>query len=79
MKSVAYAIAPKTEDMDIRFTSGTIELTNQNEKLQKISFACGGSMKIVLSDTEVSLGAELKFSQAQTDAEVPAKVMEVLQ
>lgn len=79
MKSVAYAIAPKTEDMDIRFTSGTIELTIQNEKLQKISFACGGSMKIVLSDTEVSLGAELKFSQAQTDAEVPAKVMEVLQ
>ena len=78
IQTVAYAIAPQTADMDMIFKNGTVSFVVRDKKLQEITFACDGSMKIVLSDVEISLGAKLQFYDAEADIAVPEAVRKTL-
>lgn len=77
MAGVARAILPDTEGLDLHFQSGSVQITVGGEGIERISFSCGGSVKVMVVDVPVSLEAELRFrdpSQA-AEPEVPGEVL----
>lgn len=79
MEAVAYAIAPDTVDMDISFDHGSVQVVIRDGQIWNIQVFCNGSMQIILSDTAVSLRAELQFNDSAVEASVPDVVMETLE
>lgn len=78
MKSVAYAIAPEAEKLNISFESGNIQVVLRDEMIESISISVSGSVQIVLSRADVSIGAELQFSQDSVAVTIPDAVKETL-
>lgn len=61
MAAVSEAIAPDTADMDIAFSSGSMEVDVEAGEITAVRFSLEGSTQIVISQTGVSLAAELRF------------------
>lgn len=78
MKAVAYAIAPEAEKLGIQFTEGQVQVTVCEDTLRTISFSCAGNLKIVLTETPVTLTAEVVFDEDAEEMTVPEKVREAL-
>lgn len=81
MEAVAYAIAPDAEDMDILFTTGSIQVVLEKDRIKSIHLSCDGSMKIVLSTASVSISGEFIFDSPESGAEeitFPEPVIESL-
>lgn len=78
MKSVASAIAPAAEDMDILFDSGSVRLTIMDGEIQSIQVSCSGNVKIMLSGAAVAFEAELDLSQESMDLTIPETVIQAL-
>jgi len=79
MEAVAYAIAPESEKLNISFESGNIRVVIRDEKIESVEVKVNGSVQIVLSSADVSIGAKLEFSGDSVDATIPDAVKEALQ
>lgn len=76
MESVAYAVAPEAEKLNISFASGTIRVVVDGDTIESVSVEVSGSVQVVLSHADVSIGAELQFSKESVDATIPDAVKE---
>lgn len=79
MEAVAYAVAPEAEKLNISFASGTIRVVVDGDTIERVSMEVSGSVQVVLSRADVSIGAELKFSEENKDITIPTAVKEALQ
>ncbi|MGM9601309.1 MAG: hypothetical protein ACI3W5_06970 [Faecousia sp.] len=79
MEQVAYAIAPEAKKLDITFTSGDLVIVISNEKIESMGVTVRGSLHVVLTSTDVTMGAKLEFAERNSEAKVPEAVMEALQ
>lgn len=79
MEAVAYAIAPEAEKLNISFASGSIQVIILDERIESVEITVSGSVQIVLSSADVSIGATLAFSGDSADATIPEAVKEALQ
>ena len=79
MEAVAYAIAPEAEKLNISFASGSIQVIILDERIESVEITVSGSVQIVLSSADVSIGAKLEFSGDSVDATIPEVVKEALQ
>ena len=76
MQDLARAIAPEVEKQAVTFTDGSMEATVEDGALTNVRIRCAGSLQIVLTQTQVSLGAELKT--ADRTVSIPEPVMQAL-
>ena len=79
MEAVAYAIAPEAEKLNISFESGSIQVIILDERIESVEITVSGSVQIVLSSADVSVGAKLEFYEIVGDAVIPEAVKEALQ
>ena len=59
IERIVSIIAPEAETLGAVFSSGTAELTVTNGEIGTVSLSCTGTMKVVLTETAVSISAEL--------------------
>ncbi|MGM9554240.1 MAG: hypothetical protein ACI3V2_08030 [Faecousia sp.] len=71
METVAYAIAPAAEGMDVLFDSGRLQVILHNDRIERIALSCSGSVQVVLSNAEVSFEAQLEFPEGMEKAALP--------
>ena len=55
MAAAANAIAPDIESLDIDFTEGNLEIVLSGNDLSSITISCGGRLRLLLTDTDVSI------------------------
>ena len=79
METVAYAITPETEKLNISFDSGSIRVVITGETIESVQIQVSGSVQIVLSSADVEMVAKLEFSEIVGDAVIPEAVKEALQ
>ena len=77
MAAVAGAIAPDAASLDIEFTEGTLEIVLNGDSLTSITFSCGGTLRLLLTDTNVSFRAVI--NPASREAAIPQQVLSALQ
>ena len=78
MEAVAYAIAPEAKKLDVSFESGSIRVIITGERIESVEITVDGSVQIVLSSADVSIGAKLNFSDGSANVTIPEAVKEVL-
>lgn len=78
MEAVAYAVAPETEDLDVTFTSGSIQAFILDDELQYISFDCAGTVRVALVSAGVSIGARIDFSEEVPETALPEAARKAL-
>ena len=61
MKQLSAAIAPDVESQNVTFTTGNLTLTLTDGTITALNISCSGTARIVLTDTNVSLGAGITF------------------
>ncbi|MGN1307867.1 MAG: GLUG motif-containing protein [Faecousia sp.] len=74
METVAYAIAPAAEGMDILFDSGSLQIVLHDDRIERITLSCTGSVQVVLSNAAVSFEAQLDFPEDMDKAALPEGV-----
>lgn len=68
-QQAANAIAPDTEKLNTQYLPGTIELTVQDGLVTALRASVGGTVRIAVVDTQVSLSAQFAFrSNAAADS-----------
>ena len=77
MSAAAKAIAPDIEALDIDFTEGSLEIVLNGNNLTSITISCGGTLRLLLTDTDVSLSAVI--TPAGREFAVPQQVLSALQ
>lgn len=77
MAAVAGAIAPDAASLDIEFTEGTLEIVLNGDSLTSITFSCGGTLRLLLTDTNVSFRAVI--NPARRETAIPQQVLSALQ
>lgn len=77
MEAFAYAIVPEAEAMNITFRSGTLSLTMTESTIDSIRIHCGGSIDVLLTQLEVSVGAEVRVMEGPSFT-VPQAVLDTL-
>lgn len=77
MAAAAKAIAPDIESLDIDFTEGSLEIVLSGNELSSITISCGGTLRLLLTDTGVSLSAVI--TPAGREFAVPQQVLSALQ
>ena len=77
MARVAHTVLPDSEKLALSFRSGSVEITVTDAGVERIRFACGGSVRIVVVDAPVSISAELRFRDPSEggQAEIPGDVL----
>lgn len=80
MKEVAAAITKESEEMNIRFENGLIQVYMREEQIESIRFACDGAMDVMITDVAVAFSAELDMTHASKYENfiIPEKAMEAL-
>ncbi len=76
MAAIAEAIAPDAASLDLTYRSGSLTVTVQDDALARVTLTCTGSARIILSDTEFTLSAEIL--PASRAVEFPAPVLRAL-
>lgn len=79
MEAVAYAIAPEAEKLNISFESGSIQIVIREASIESIEVKVSGSVQVLLSHADASIGAKLEFAGDSADAVLPDAVKEALQ
>ena len=77
MAAAANAIAPDIESLDIDFTEGNLEIVLSGNDLSSITISCGGTLRLLLTDTDVSLSAVI--TPAGREFAVTQQVLSALQ
>lgn len=77
MASLAHAIAPETEKMDIAFTSGSLRIVMEQEKIQSAEVSLSGRVQMILSKADASITAALDFANGG-EASLPDAVKAAL-
>ncbi len=77
MAAAANAIAPDIESLDIDFTEGNLEIVLSGNDLSSITFSCGGTLRLLLTDTNVSFRAVI--NPARRETAIPQQVLSALQ
>ncbi|MGN0564170.1 MAG: hypothetical protein ACI4LH_05455 [Candidatus Heritagella sp.] len=79
MEAAACAIAPEAGDMDLLFDSGTLQVVVEGDRIARVAIDCGGTARLVVSDTPVSFEAQLEFPEEMDRLSLPETVKEALQ
>ena len=61
MRTVTEAIAPRTAQQDITFTGGTLRAVITGDTLTSMEILCSGSLRVVLSDVNAAVSAQLRI------------------
>ena len=77
MAAAANAIAPDIESLDIDFTEGNLEIVLSGNDLSSITISCGGTLRLLLTDTDVSFRAVI--TPAGREFAVTQQVLSALQ
>ena len=77
MAAAANAIAPDIESLDIDFTEGNLEIVLSGNDLSSITISCGGALRLLLTDTDVSFRAVI--TPAGREFAVTQQVLSALQ
>ena len=77
MAAAANAIAPDIESLDIDFTEGNLEIVLSGNDLSSITISCGGRLRLLLTDTDVSFRAVI--TPAGREFAVTQQVLSALQ
>lgn len=78
MEALAYTIAPEAEDLNITFTSGSLNLTMAENTIQSIQITCAGTIDMILTQIQASIGAALTFPEENVDFTLPEAVIQTL-
>ncbi len=77
MAAAANVIAPDIESLDIDFTEGNLEIVLSGNDLSSITISCGGTLRLLLTDTDVSFRAVI--TPAGREFAVTQQVLSALQ
>lgn len=64
MADFAYTILPAAEKLNIGFESGRIQLVLEEHTLDRISVSCTGTLDLILTTVQASIGTELQMKEA---------------
>lgn len=78
MEQFAYAIAPEAEGMNVLFQSGSLELELNGDEISAIRVQCGGSVDVLLTSVEISIGAALRPMEGEVSFTVPQAVLDAI-
>ncbi|MGM9614907.1 MAG: GLUG motif-containing protein, partial [Oscillospiraceae bacterium] len=78
IKSVAYAIAPALEGMDMLFDSGSLQVSIRDGEIRELTFSCSGRVQVVLASAEAAVSARLTFTQGTEESAIPEAVKDAL-
>lgn len=78
MKTLMNAVLPKAETLDIRYSTGAIQILMTEDTLESVQLTCGGSAKVALVNVDVSLSMELIPLNDHRIPELPEVVVEKL-
>ena len=70
-------ISPEAAELDADFSYGTVSLTLTDGSVSKATVSCTGTMKVVLVDMSVSVGAEIDI-KSTTPSDFPQAAVEAL-
>lgn len=77
IRAVAGAIAPETEQMDVLFDEGSIDIEIIDGQISRINVAVSGQIQMLLVTADVSLGAEMTLIYGSGE-EIPEAVLGAL-
>ncbi len=63
MRAVMAAVAPRAEKLDVTFTSGTLRAVVIGGRITGIEFLCSGSVRVVLSQAEARISAQMNIRE----------------
>ena len=75
--AVAAVIAPDIQSRHVTLTGGSAVVTVQNGQLRSVSLTCDGTVRVALTETDASLGADIRF--VQRNYPFPQAVLDALQ
>lgn len=75
MKTLMNAVLPKAETLDIRYSTGAIQILLTEDTLESVQLTCGGSAKVALVNVDVSLSLELIPLNDRRIPELPEAVV----
>ncbi len=76
-KDVAELLAPECKALGTAFSGGTLQLTLSDGKIRSFTVVCSGTVKVALTETAVTVSAEVSVSDA-LPAAVPEKALTAL-
>ena len=78
MSAMAYAIVPEAEKLPISLTAGTLEAIVTREQLESLSLRIDGSLSLLLTQVDVSIGGKIDLEPGEADAILPETVRSAL-
>lgn len=66
MTQFAASIAPETKLLNISYEEGTLRLDVRDDEVQSITLQCRGTLRVVRTDVNASIGAQLSFAKDKT-------------
>ena len=77
MKEIAHTLVPESQNLDLSFHQGTLQVTLCDGAITDLAVACSGSMPLLLQQINISLEANMAFL-TELPPELPAEVIEAL-
>ncbi len=78
METVACAIAPEAQNLNLDLTNGSIQVIVQNDVIQSITLRCSGDVQVITTQAGVSFEAKLEFDQTEAPEALPEEVTNAL-
>lgn len=78
MSALAYAIVPEAEKLPVSLTAGTVEVILSQEQLESVKLRIDGSLSLLLTQVDVSIGGRIDLDTGEADAILPEAVRSAL-
>ena len=78
MKKLMVSVVPQSEEMDISYEAGTIQLRIGGNEIEGITIICGGGTQIGVIDANVNLDVHISFPDENFTKELPDTVTAAL-
>lgn len=74
MSELACAIAPETEKLPLTWNRGTVKVVVAEDRLQSLEVKITGSLSVILTQVEVSIGGEITLEPGSANVALPPAV-----
>lgn len=78
MSALAKTIVPEAEKLPVSLTKGSLEVILAQEQLESLALRIDGSLSLLLTQVDVSIGGEIELEPGEADAILPEAVWSAL-
>lgn len=78
ISALAYVIVPEAEKLPVSLTAGTLEVILTQEQLESVNLRIDGSLSLLLTQVDVSIGGIIDLEPGEADAILPEAVRSAL-